>query len=69
MPRWSIWWGILHESSGIQPMYHVYMINWDFDNSKKLLSVAKTEQHADDLVDEYSEMYPHAYIDYDYVTV
>lgn len=49
-------------------MYNVYMISWD-DFGKKLLSVAKTQQHADDLVDEYSEMYPHAYVDYEKVGV
>lgn len=47
--------------------YHVYMLSWDDLNGKRLLSVAKTQQHADDLVDEYSELFPHAYIDYERV--
>ena len=50
-------------------MYNVYMLTWDELGGKQLLSVAKTEDHADDLVDEYSEMYPHAYVDYEYVPV
>ena len=47
--------------------YHVYMLSWEHLNGKRLLSVAKTQQHADDLVDEYSEQFPHAYIDYERV--
>jgi hypothetical protein len=47
-------------------MYNIYMLSWD-DSGKQLLSVARTQQHADDLVDEYSEMYPHAYVDYEKV--
>jgi hypothetical protein len=50
-------------------MYNVYMLTWDELGGKKLLSVAKTQDHADDLVDEYSEIYPHAYVDYEYVPV
>jgi len=45
--------------------YNVYMLSWDDLGGKKLLSVAKTQQHAEDLVDEYSEMYPHAYVDFE----
>ena len=41
------------------------MLSWDDINGKRLLSVAKTQAHADDLVDEYSEMYPNAYVDYE----
>lgn len=48
-------------------MYNVYMLSWDDINGKKLMSVAKTQEHANDLVDEYSEMYPNAYIDYEKV--
>ena len=44
--------------------YYVYMLSWDDIGGKKLLSVAKTQDHAEDLVDEYSEMYPNAYIDW-----
>jgi hypothetical protein len=47
--------------------YHVYMLSWDSLGGKRLLSVAKTQAHADDLVDEYSEIFPHAYIDYERV--
>ncbi len=46
-------------------MFNIYMLSWDDVSGKKLLSVAKTQQHADDLVDEYSEMYPNAYVDYE----
>ena len=46
-------------------MYNIYMISWDDIGGKRLLSVARTQDHADDLVDEYSEMYPNAYIDYE----
>jgi len=49
-------------------MYNIYMLSWD-DMGKRLLSVARTQQHADDLVDEYSEMYPNAYVDYEKVGV
>jgi hypothetical protein len=45
--------------------YHVYMLSWDDVGGKRLVSVAKSQQHADDLVDEYSELYPHAYFDYE----
>jgi hypothetical protein len=47
--------------------YNIYMLSWDDLGDKKLLSVANTQQHADDLVDEYSEMFPHAYVDYEKV--
>ena len=50
-------------------MYQVYMLSWDEISGKRLLSVAKTQDHADDLVDEYSEQYPHAYIDWEKVPV
>ena len=50
-------------------MYHVFMLSWDEISGRKLLSVAKSKTHADDLVDEYSEMYPHAYIDYERVSI
>ena len=50
-------------------MYNIYMLSWDDIGGKRLLSVAKTQQHADDLVDEYSEMYPNAYVDYEKVGV
>ena len=50
-------------------MYQVYMLSWDEISGKKLLSVAKTREHADDLVDEYSEQYPHTYIDWEKVPV
>jgi hypothetical protein len=50
-------------------MYQVFMHNYDYPNGMQLLSVAKTEEHADDLVDEYSEMYPYAFIDSIYVEV
>jgi hypothetical protein len=43
------------------------MLTWDDLSGKKLLSVAKTQEHADSLVDDYSEQYPHAYIDWDKV--
>lgn len=46
-------------------MFNIYMLSSDDVSGKKLLSVAKTQQHADDLVDEYSEMYPNAYVDYE----
>ena len=46
-------------------MYNIYMLSWDDIGGKRLLSTARTQDHADDLVDEYSEMYPHAYIDYE----
>jgi hypothetical protein len=47
--------------------YHVYMLSWDDLDGKRLLSVTKTQQQADALVDEYSEQFPHAYIDYERV--
>ena len=47
--------------------YRVYMLSWDDLGGKRFLSVAKTQAHADDLVDEYSELFPHAYIDYECV--
>ena len=50
-------------------MYNIYMISWDDIGGKRLLSVARTQDHADDLVDECSEMYPNAYIDYEQVGV
>ena len=42
------------------------MLSWDDLSGKKLLSVAKTQEHADDLVDDYSEQF-HAYIDWEKV--
>jgi hypothetical protein len=50
-------------------MYHVFMLSWDEISGRKLLSVSKTKEHAEDLVDEYSEMFPHAYVDYERVAV
>jgi hypothetical protein len=43
------------------------MLSSDELTGKRLLSVVKTKQHADDLVDEYSEEFPNAYIDYERV--
>lgn len=45
------------------------MLSWDEISGKKLLSVAKTREHADDLVDDYSEQFPNAYIDWEKVPV
>ena len=47
--------------------YHVYMLSLDDLGGKRFLSVAKTQDHADALVDEYSELFSHAYIDYERV--
>ena len=45
--------------------YHVYEYDWDNINGKQLMSVAKTFEHAADLVNDYSERFPHAYFDYE----
>ena len=49
-------------------MYNIYMLSWDNLGGKRLLSVARTQQHAEDLVDDYSERFPNAYVDYEKVT-
>ena len=46
-------------------VYNVFMLSFDEDNGKRLLSVAKTKEHAEDLVDDYSERFPNAYVDYE----
>jgi hypothetical protein len=44
-------------------MFQVFMLDTALDQQIKLARVSTVEQ-ADDLVDEYSEKFPNAYVDY-----
>jgi hypothetical protein len=50
-------------------MYQVYMLSWDELSGKRMLNRVETREEADRLVDECSEMFPHAYIDWEEVPV
>ena len=50
-------------------MYQVYMLSWDELSGKRMLNTVETREEADQLVDEASEMFPHAYIDWEKVPV
>jgi len=50
-------------------MYQVYMLSWDELSGKRMLNRVETREEADQLVDEASEMFPHAYIDWEKVPV
>ena len=40
-------------------MYNIYMLSWDDVGGKRLLSTARTQDHADDLVDECLQFVDH----------
>ena len=45
------------------------MLSWDELSGKRMLNTVETQEEADQLVDEASEMFPHAYIDWERVPV
>jgi len=49
-------------------MYNIYMLSWDDLGGKRLLSVARTLEYAEELVETYSDRFPNAYVDYEKVT-
>jgi len=46
--------------------YRVRIMSWDVPGDDKTLAVVSSREEADRLVDEYSERYPNAYVDYVY---
>tara|TARA_A100001201_G_scaffold7815_1_gene12372 strand:- start:197 stop:448 length:252 start_codon:yes stop_codon:yes gene_type:complete len=44
--------------------FEVFMWSWDEISGRKVLATVPTMQEADDKLDELSERFPHAYIDY-----
>ena len=50
-------------------MYQVYMLSWDELSGKRMLNRVETQEEADRLVDECSEMFTHAYIAWEEVPV
>ena len=44
--------------------FEVFMWSWDEISGRKVLVTVPTMQEADDMLDELSERFPHAYIDY-----
>ena len=51
---------------GLLPMqdtWEIYSLSWDEISGRKLLAKAHTEAEADELVDRFSELLPHAYVE------
>ena len=44
--------------------FEVFMYTWDEISGRKVLATVPTVQEADDKLDELSERFPHAYIDF-----
>ena len=44
--------------------FEVFMCTWDEISGRKVLATVPTMQEADDKLDELSERFPHAYIDF-----
>ena len=44
--------------------FEVFMYCWDEISGRKVLATVPTKAEADDKLDELSELFPHAYIDY-----
>ncbi len=44
--------------------YRVYMLSWAYISGDKTLAVVSSREEADRLVDNYSEQFPYAYVDY-----
>ena len=44
--------------------FEVFMYTWDEISGRKVLATVPTKAEADDKLDEMSERFPHAYIDY-----
>jgi|TARA_B100000085_G_scaffold259701_1_gene262676 hypothetical protein len=44
--------------------FEVFMHTWDEISGRKVLATVPTMQEADEKLDEMSERFPHAYIDY-----
>tara|TARA_R100000353_G_scaffold69710_1_gene53791 strand:+ start:604 stop:855 length:252 start_codon:yes stop_codon:yes gene_type:complete len=49
----------------LSPMpFEVFMYSWDEISGRKVLAKVSTLEEADEKLDEMSERFPHAYIDY-----
>jgi len=48
----------------MQDTWEIYSLSWDEISGRKLLAKAHTEEEADELVDRFSELLPHAYVDH-----
>ena len=44
--------------------FEVFMLTWDEISGRKVLATVPTKQAAENKLDELSERFPHAYIDY-----
>tara|TARA_Y100000361_G_C10990866_1_gene254071 strand:+ start:146 stop:301 length:156 start_codon:yes stop_codon:yes gene_type:complete len=44
--------------------FEVFMYSWDEISGRKVLAKVSTLEEADEKLDEMSERFPHAYIDY-----
>ena len=48
----------------LQMPFEVFMWSWDEISGRKVLATVPTKTEADEKLDEMSERFPHAYIDY-----
>jgi len=47
----------------MQDTWEIYSLSWDEISGRKVLAEAHTEEEADELVDRFSELLPHAYVE------
>ena len=55
--------GLLVGFLPMQDTWEIYSLSWDEISGRKLLAEAHTEAEADELVDRFSELLPHAYVE------
>ena len=56
--------GLLVGLLPMQSTWEIYSLSWDEISGQKLLAKAHTEEEADELVDRFSELLPHAYVEH-----
>ena len=44
--------------------WEIFSLSWDEISGRKVLATAHSKAEADELVDQFSELLPHAYVDY-----
>ena len=59
----SQWFSTLRQGDSVMP-FEIFMHTWDEISGRKVLAIVPTEVEADDKLDEMSERFPHAYIDF-----
>ena len=56
--------GLLAGLLPMQDTWQIFSLSWDEISGQKLLAEAHTEEEADELVDRFSELLPHAYVEH-----